>query len=80
MMAAFDCEVDCLRLLLQAGADPLRKDGDGRSALDRARARYHDRLSMAEKDPLGYAAALKRAGEALFLLETAARGLEDKGT
>jgi ankyrin repeat protein len=72
MVAAFDCDVECIGLLLEASADPLRKDQDGQSSLDRARARYRDWLSMVRKNPPEYAKALKQAGEALLLLETAA--------
>ncbi len=34
MIAASNAEIDCIQLLCDAGADPTRKDAEGRSALD----------------------------------------------
>jgi ankyrin repeat protein len=75
MIASHGGEIECIQVLLQAGADPLRQDQDGQSSLDRARAHYRSWLSMAGKrsEPLpDYSRALRDAGEALLLLETAA--------
>jgi ankyrin repeat protein len=55
MLAASMGELACVKLLLDAGADPTRKDTKGRTALDAARSHRRSWRSIAKKPPdLGF--------------------------
>ncbi len=75
MQAASLGELECVRLLLQAGAVPTRRDGEGRSALDLARA-HHETWERLAADPTAAPSSVSRdararAAATLLVLEDA---------
>ena len=76
MKAASLGEFECVRLLLDAGADPTRHDGEGRSALDHARSHHGIWVTLArDASPAQrdvHQDALAKAATTLRLLEGAA--------
>jgi ankyrin repeat protein len=83
MVVAGGGQIECVRPLLEAGADPLRKDHGGRSALDRARRWYQARLAsdqvavtpgLLSEPEQPRSKVLEDASKALHMIESAALG------